>query len=76
MLRFSLIKTSHESIYGLVLSVNYKDLSTPRYNRSKDELTISGKPVSCSTLVTDIPALSKAEAVPPVEIILYLQDNR
>ena len=38
--------------------------------------TISGNLVSCSTLVTATPALSNAEAVPPVETIEYLQFNR
>ena len=33
-------------------------------------LTISGKLVSSSTLVTDTPALSKEDAVPPVETIV------
>lgn len=41
--------------------------------QSKDQFTISGKEVSCSTLVTETPALSKADAVPPVETIVYLQ---
>uniref|UniRef100_A0A7C9AZS4 Uncharacterized protein n=1 Tax=Opuntia streptacantha TaxID=393608 RepID=A0A7C9AZS4_OPUST len=33
--------------------------------------SISGKLVSCSTLVTETPAFSKALAVPPVETIVY-----
>ena len=36
----------------------------------KQILTISGKDVSCSTFVTETPALSKADAVPPVETIV------
>jgi len=35
-------------------------------------LTILGKLVNCSTLVTETAAFSKALAVPPVETIVYL----
>lgn len=42
-------------------------------NKNKRSFTISGKQVSCSTLVTDSPAFCKAEAVPPVDTIVYLQ---
>lgn len=37
-------------------------------------LTISGKEVSSSTLVTNTPVLSRAEAVPPVETIVNLKN--
>jgi hypothetical protein len=39
------------------------------------KLTISGKQVSSSTLVTGIPACSSADAVPPVETMVYLQQQ-
>jgi hypothetical protein len=45
---------------------------TLRRTQARSTLTISGNCVSCSTLVTATPALSNAEAVPPVETIVNL----
>jgi len=36
------------------------------------QITVSGKWVISSTLVTETPASSNAVAVPPVELIVYL----
>lgn len=44
-----------------------------KYNTFK-RLTISGKEVSCSTLITETPAFSKEVAVPPVETMVYLEN--
>lgn len=45
-------------------------------NKVGERLTISGKQVSSSTLVTGTPELSKAVAVPPVETIVNLINNK
>ena len=42
-------------------------------HKTNKRLTISGKHVSCSTLVTETPPFSKEVAVPPVETIVNLQ---
>lgn len=45
------------------------DPSKQEYPHVYEDASISGKQVSCSTLLTLMPAASKAEAVPPVETI-------
>jgi hypothetical protein len=49
-----------------------QDETSRRRTEAKSKLTISGNSVSSSTLVTATPALSNAEAVPPVETIVNL----
>jgi len=49
-----------------------RDEISRRRTEATSKLTISGNCVSCSTLVTATPALSNAEAVPPVETIVNL----
>lgn len=51
-------------------------ISIMKYELSKiiNNLTISGKQVNCSTLVTETPVFSREVAVPPVETIANLEE--
>lgn len=56
---------------------NHAGGSTKKYvSKTYKRLTISGKRVSCSTLVTDTPAFSREVAVPPVETIMNLEQKK
>jgi len=54
------------------LQICTNGIQNRRRTEAATKLTISGNCVICSTLVTATPALSNAEAVPPVETIVNL----
>jgi hypothetical protein len=62
-----------ENLSGYIpIKYKIRDETLRRRTQARSTLTISGNCVSCSTLVTATPALSNAEAVPPVETIVNL----